>query len=304
MTLLVMIDDATSRVLARFHPAETTEAYWDVLGRWLRKHGRLLALYTDFDSIFYGQAAGRKAAETQFARSLGELDIGWIGAHSPQAKGRVERFNGTAQNRLVKELRLAGARTIEEANHVLEKVFLPWFNRHCTVTPDSPNDAHRPLGPAMNLAAILCPHHRRKVTGDYTIRFQNRLYQILPPALPGLRAGWVTIECHASGRLRLRFKATYLKVKALGPAPGALPPDPRSLPRSGTPAEGPKQKDRAAQATRPSAVRPAKGRSGRTPAEPCPPHGLPHPTAKPPHRPAHDHPWRKPFKTPTPTGHS
>jgi len=304
MTLVVMIDDATSRVLARFHPAETTEAYWDVLGRWLRKHGRLLALYTDFDSIFYSQAAGRKAADTQFARSLRELDIGWIGAHSPQAKGRVERFNGTAQNRLVKELRLAGARTIEEANHVLAKVFLPWFNRHCTVTPDSPNDAHRPLGPAMNLAAILCPHHRRKVTGDYTIRFQNRLYQILPPALPGLRAGWVTIECHASGRLRLRFKATYLKFKALGPAPGALPPDPRSLPPSGTPAEGPKQKGRAAQATRPSAVRPAKGRSGRTPAEPCPPHGLPHPTAKPPYRPAPDHPWRKPFKTPTPTGHS
>ena len=107
MTLIVFIDDATSRVLARFHPAETTEAYWDVLGRWLRKHGRPVALYTDYDSVFVGETPGQKAAQTQFSRALEELDIGWIGAGSPQAKGRVERFNGTAQNRLVKELRLA-----------------------------------------------------------------------------------------------------------------------------------------------------------------------------------------------------
>ena len=139
MTLIVFIDDATSRVMARFHPAETTEAYWDVLGRWLRKYGRPVALYTDYDSIFVNNTPGCREAQTQFSRALSDLDVQWIGAGSPQAKGRVERFNGTAQNRLVKELRLAGATTMEEANEVLQKVFLPWFNRRCTVT--KPGDA-------------------------------------------------------------------------------------------------------------------------------------------------------------------
>ena len=296
MVMVVLIDDATSKAQARFHPAETTEAYMDVLGRWVRKHGRLVALYTDYDSIFVDNTPGRKAAKTQFGRALEELDIQWIGARSPQAKGRVERFNGTAQNRLVKELRLAGATTMEEANAVLAQVFLPWFNRRCTVQPASPNDAHRPLAASMNLAAILSHQQRRKVANDYTIRFENRVYQILPPPQPGLRGGWVTVERRSNGSLHLRFKGVYLKFKVAARSPGAPPPDPRSLSLSGTPAEGPKQKGRAAKATRPSAVRPAKGRSGRTPAEPYPPHGLPQPTAHEPHRPGPDHPWRKGFK--------
>jgi len=300
MTLIVFIDDATSRAMARFHPAETTEAYWDVLGRWLRRHGRPTTLYTDYDSVFVDNTPGRKAAPTQFSRSLSELDIQWIGAGSPQAKGRVERFNGTAQNRLVKELRLARARTMDEANAVLEKVFLPWFNRRCTVQPVSPNDAHRPLAASMNLAAILCHHERRKVANDYTIRFENRVYQILPPTQPGLRGGWVTVERRTNGTLHLRFKEGYLKFMAAARSPVAPPPDPRSLSLSGTPADGLKKQGRAEQATRPAAVRPAKGRSGRTPAVPCPPHGLPHPTDKEPYRPGPDHPWRKGLKPKAP----
>jgi len=298
MVLVVLIDDATSKVVARFHSAETTEAYMDVLGRWVRKHGRLVALYTDYDSIFVDNTPGRKAAKTQLGRALEELDIQWIGARSPQAKGRVERFNGTAQSRLVKELRLAGATTMDEANVVLQKVFLPWFNRRCTVRPASPNDAHRPLGPSMDLAAILCHHAHRTVANDYTVRFENRIYQILPPPRPGLRGGRVTVERRSNGSLRLRFQGAYLTFRLAARSPGALPPDPRSLSLSGTPAEGQKKKGRAAQATRPSAVRPAKGRSGRTPAEPCPPLGSPHPTAHKPHRPGPNHPWRKGFKQP------
>ena len=135
MVLLVMIDDATSKVVARFYPAETTEGYMDLLGRYIRKHGRMVAMYTDHDSVFCGECADKKPARTQFARALEELDIGWIPAGSPQAKGRVERFNGTAQDRLVKELRLAGAATIQQANEVLDAIFLPWFNRRCTVKP-------------------------------------------------------------------------------------------------------------------------------------------------------------------------
>ena len=302
MTLIVLIDDATSKVVARFHPAETTSAYMDVLGRWLRKRGRPVALYTDWDSIFVDNSPGHKEAKTQFGRALEALDIQWIGAGSPQAKGRVERFNGTAQNRLVKELRLAGAKTMEEANGVLEKVFLPWFNRRCTVRPASPNDAHRPLGPSMNLAAILCHHERRTVANDYTIRFENQTYQILPPPQPGLRGGRVTVERRSNGSLHLRFKAGYLKFTVAARCAGALPPNPRSLPLSGTPADGRNKEGRTAEATRPSAVRPAKGRSGRTPAEPCPPPGLLHPTAKEPYRPGSDHPWKKDFGRRAKTG--
>ena len=303
MVLIVMIDDATSKVVARFHPAETTEAYMDVLGRWVRKHGRPVALYTDWDSVFVDNSPGRKAAPTQFSRALSELDIGWIGAGSPQAKGRVERFNGTAQNRLVKELRLAGATTMGEANEVLEKVFLPWFNRRCTVRPGSPNDAHRSLGPSMSLAAILCHNEPRTVANDYTIRFENQTYQILPPPLPGLRGGKVTVERRTNGRIRLRFRGAYLTFTLAARSAGALPPHPRSLSLSGTPADGRKKKGRATEAARPSAVRPTQRRSGRTPAEPCPPLGLPHPTVKEPYRPGPDHPWRKDFRRGTPTGH-
>jgi hypothetical protein len=295
MVLLVMIDDATSKASARFHPAETTEGYMDLLGRYLRKHGRMVAMYTDHDSVFCGECPDKKPAKTQFARALEELDIGWIPAGSPQAKGRVERFNGTAQDRLVKELRLAGATTMEQANEVVDNIFLPWFNRRCVVRPGSLNDAHRALHPSMNLAAILSIHQKRRVANDYTIRLDNRIYQLLPPAYPGLRGGRVTIQKRLDGSLHIRFKEHYLKYKVL-PLPdasGALPPNPRSLTPSQTPAEGRKREGYAAKTTQPSAAGLALGRSGRTPAEPCPPKGKSTVPAKPPYRPGPEHPWKK-----------
>jgi len=300
MVLLVMIDDATSKTVARFYPAETTEGYMDLLGRYLRKHGRMVAMYTDHDSVFCGECPDKKLAKTQFARALEELQIGWIPAGSPQAKGRVERFNGTAQDRLVKELRLAGAATIQQANEVVDKTFLPLFNRRFAVRPASGNNAHRPLHPSMNLAAILSVQETRRVANDYTIRLDNHIYQLMPPAHPGLRGGRVIVQKRLDGSLHIRFKDHYLKyvVLPLPKASGALPPNPRSLALGRTPAEGRKKEGHAAGAARPSAVRPALGRSGRTPAEPCPPKGnqsLPHtPTARP--RPGRA--WMRNFRLP------
>ncbi len=296
MTLLVMIDDATSKTVARFHPAETTEGYCDLLGRYLRKRGRMVAIYADRHSIFFATDGNGEAVLTQFGRALKELGVELIPAGSPQAKGRVERFNGTAQDRLVKELRLAGAETIEQANAVLAKVFLPWFNRRCTVKPASANNAHRPLHPSIKLPAILSFQDRRKVANDYTIRLDNTVYQLLPPARPGLRGGWVIVEKRADKSLRIRFKGRYLKYK---PAPsasgsGALPPAPRSLSLGRTPAEH--EEGDAVAATSPSAVRSTAGRSGRTPAEPCPADDAKKCTAKKPYRPPPTHPWRKRFK--------
>jgi hypothetical protein len=297
MVLVVMIDDATSKTMARFYPAETTEAYMDLLGRYLRKRGRMTAMYVDRDSIFRAEdhdPYNPQPTLTQFKRALNELEIGLILANSPQAKGRVERFNKTAQDRLVKELRLAGAGTMDQANEVLERAFLPWFNRRCVVAPASPNNAHHPLHPSMSLPAILSIQDKRHVNNDYTIRLDNHLYQLLPPALPGLRGGRVTVEKRLDSSLHLRFKGHYLKYKALGPAKpsGALPPNPRSLTHGQTPA-GSKEEGLAAKATGPAAVRPASKRSGRTPAEPCPLEGKSTLTRTNTYRPPPEHPWRR-----------
>ena len=295
MTLLVMIDDATSRALARFCPAETTEGYMDLLGRYLRKWGRMVALYTDRDSIFWGETKTGERVQTQFTRALSALQIEWIPAHSPQAKGRVERFNGTAQDRLVKELRLAQDRTIPEANAVLERRFLPWFNRRCTVKAASPNDAHRALGPSFDLASILSLHQTRTVASDYTIRLDGRVYQILPPAYPGLRGGKVSVERRLDGTLHLRFDTHDLRYDVLGADKdaGALPPHPRSLSPLRIPAGTHTTEGGAALATPPPAVHPARRRSGRTPAEPYPSTGARQATPAVSRRPDPNHPWRK-----------
>ncbi len=295
MTLLVLIDDATSKVVARFYQAETTEGYFKLLKRYLRKHGRMVAIYADRNSIFFATDKHDEPVVTQFGRALEQLGIDLIPAGSPQAKGRVERFNGTAQDRLVKELRLAGAKTMAQANEVLDKVFLPWFHQRCTVKPASANDAHRPLGRSLDLKAILSTQQTRKVANDYTIRFNNTVYQLLPPALRGLRGGHVTVEQRLDASLHIRFGKKYLKYEILNSenSLGALPPNPRSLTHSRIPAQGQQSKSRTAETMQPCAVHPIAGRSGRTPAEPYPSDDIQEPISKEPWRPAPEHPWRK-----------
>jgi len=299
MVLVGMIDDASSRVLARFHPAETSEAYMDVLGRWLKRHGRPVAWYSDRHGIFRAEDADDSPVQTQFSRALSELDIGLICANSPQAKGRVERLWGTAQDRLVKELRLVKCATLERANEVLESRFLPWFNRRCVVKPVSGNDAHRALGKGHDLAAILSHHTQRVVANDYTIRSDNEVYQLLPPAWPGERGGKVIVERRLDGSMKVRLKRRYLEFRRIekrkeedGEAMGAPPPNPRSLTPEPIPAEA-QAKGRADESARPSAVHRTAGRSGRTPAEPCPPGGGSSGRGKDAYRPPPNHPWRR-----------
>ncbi len=164
MVLIAMIDDATSRIAAKFYASGTVETHMDLLGVWLRQHGRPRALYTDHHSIFVPQDKGRAVpdARTQFGRALSELDIELIRAHSPQAKGRVERLFGTAQDRWVKEMRLAKVRTIEQANALLERL-VPEFNRRFTRAANRPTDAHRRLGPGHRLESILSIQSERVV---------------------------------------------------------------------------------------------------------------------------------------------
>jgi transposase len=299
LVLVSMIDDATSRVLARFYRAGTVEAHMDLLGRWLRQHGRPLALYTDRHSIFEPQDKGRALPEgvTQFGRALQELDIELIRARSPQAKGRIERSFGTAQDRWVKELRLAAARTLDEANAVLERV-VPDHNRRFAKPARQSSDAHRSLKSSFNLAAILSIQEQRVVSNDYTIRWHNRFYQLQPPIYSGERGGRVIVETRLDGTMAIRYQKHYLKYDEVmdGTSLGGSAPKPPEFSAWTADASG-ANKGRAPQRkARPSGVQPTTGRSGRTPAEPYPPGGTEQNKAKPPWRPAEDHPWRRPSK--------
>jgi hypothetical protein len=183
-----------------------------------RKRGRPLALYTDRDSVFQWQSRGRaQEGLTQFGRALATLEIELILAHSPQAKGRIECFFGVAQDRWVKEMRLAGVTTLDQANALVRRQLMPDYNRRFTRKPAEGSDAHRDLGPAYCLAAILCLHHQRVVMNDYTVRWSNRLFQLAPPALPGLRGGQVTLEERRDGTLKIRFVDQYVKFHEIVP---------------------------------------------------------------------------------------
>src|ERR1039457_1823377 len=157
----------------------------NVLERYLKERGRPLAFYTDKAAIFqtaektkrWESAAAKDRTElppTQIGRALQELGITWIPAHSPQAKGRVERGFSTAQDRLVKGMRVAGITTMEQANHYLETEFLSWVNATLAVAPAKADDAHRPLEKHHDLAAILSHVESRRVNNDYTIEFEAK----------------------------------------------------------------------------------------------------------------------------------
>jgi predicted DNA-binding protein (UPF0251 family) len=149
MYLIALIDDATSTLFARFVPADSSEQHRRVLWAYLEQYGRPQSVYTDKASLFqptlapgWQQEEPGPKTETQMGRAFRELGIEWIAAHSPQAKGRIERCFGTLQDRLVKGLRRVGARTLEQANRYLEKQFLREWNERFTVAPESEVDAH------------------------------------------------------------------------------------------------------------------------------------------------------------------
>ncbi len=150
------------------------------------------------------------------------MGIELICAHSPQAKGRVERSFGTAQDRLVKEMRLAKVKTIVQANALLDDGLLAKHNRLFRVPPRQAGDAHRALGTGFNVAAILSLQEQRTVANDYTVRFENRYYQLDQPICPGERGGKVVIEVRFDGSLAIRFGEHYLKYHAAASGRTAL----------------------------------------------------------------------------------
>ncbi len=178
-TLIGFIDDATSRLMyLRFVTAETTQAYMQALGVYLSRYGRPVALYSDRHSIFRVNQGRKEGQVTQFTRAVKTLDIEPVHANTPQAKGRVERANQTLQDRLVKELRLAGVDDMEEANAFLP-AFMADYNRRFAVAPKGEEDAHRAmLHDAEELDLILRRQETRKLSKNLTFQYLNREYQI------------------------------------------------------------------------------------------------------------------------------
>jgi hypothetical protein len=243
--LINMIDDATSRWFARFVVSDSTVENMNLLERYVQKHGRPLAYYTDKASIFQtaektkrdGSRLGKSGEElppTQIGRALQELAIPWIAAHSPQAKGRVERGFLTAQDRLVKGLRVAGVTTLEGANHYLETEFLPWVNATLAVVPANADDAHRPLEKQHDLAAILSHVEKRRVNADYTFPLGAKTCRIARQDISaGLRGAYIRVEQRRDGSVAACFGGRYLRVERCEQRPKVttLRPAQRSAPR-------------------------------------------------------------------------
>jgi len=242
--LIAMIDDATSRLFARFVRHDTTEENMKLLWSYLEKFGRPLAFYTDKASIFRTAEKRRRdepgvdkdpveMPPTQIGRALQELGIAWIAAHSPQAKGRVERNFGTAQDRLVKGMRVAGVKTIEQANQYLAETYLGWWERELTMTAAHPDDAHRPLDRSHCLEASLSHVETRQVRNDYTIPLDGELYQIERRAVVSrLRKVNVRVEKRLDGSIAVRFGERYLPIsRCMEAAKTKAPPLKHTSPR-------------------------------------------------------------------------
>jgi hypothetical protein len=173
--LIVFIDDATSRLMwLHFAEEETTEAYFTAIEGYLKRYGRPLSLYSDRHTIFRVQikeaASGR--GETQLSRAMRELDIELICANSPQAKGRVEKANGTLQDRLIKEMRLKGISDIPAANGFLPE-FMEDYNNRFAVAPANLKDAHRSSIPDETTLNLICSHQEKRIISKnlgYTMR--------------------------------------------------------------------------------------------------------------------------------------
>jgi hypothetical protein len=228
--LMAYIDDASSRVFARFYDHEGTIPAMDSFTRYVMQYGVPLALYADKHTTYQSpaeptgeeQLAGTKP-QSQFGRALSELGVELIAAHSPQAKGRVERLFNTMQDRLVKELRLAGIGTIEAANRFVE-AWLPSYNRRFAVQPAHAADLHRPPPAGGDLNRILCIKTSRCLRRDWTVVHHRQLYQVQT----NVRAAHVIVEDRVDGTMRITHNGRPLHYHAIPARPERVAEPPKA----------------------------------------------------------------------------
>jgi hypothetical protein len=212
-TLLAFVDDATSRLMQlRFVASESAFDYFRATKDYLETHGKPVAFYSDKHGIFRVNAKAASGGDrvTQFGRALAELNIDIICANSPQAKGRVERAFGTLQDRLVKELRLAGISTIEAANAWVP-AFMADYNRRFGRDPENTNDLHRKLTEAVDLSEVLAWREERTVTKNLTLHYDRMMLMLDPtPLARGLVRKTVDVVNYPDGRFAVQFEGVSL----------------------------------------------------------------------------------------------
>lgn len=208
--LLVFVDDATGQILQlHFAPTETTHSYFEATRRYVERHGKPRAFYADRAAVFRSPIATSRT-RTQFQRALDELDIELICAHSPQAKGRVERLNRTLQDRLVKALRLENINDIETANAWSDD-FVQRFNARTARAPASPVNAHVPLHRQDDLALILAFHETRKLSTKLTLQHGDLTYVLADrPEARAMIGQPIDIHTHLDGKMELRANGQTL----------------------------------------------------------------------------------------------
>jgi transposase len=219
--LMGYIDDATGRVYWRFYEYEGTLPAMDSFRRYIRKYGIPISLYMDKHSTY--KSTGKPTVEdelngtepmSEFGRAVKELGVQLIHAHSPQAKGRVERLFNTLQDRLVKEMRLRGISSIAEANEFL-KEYLPIYNRRFARKAAQAENLHRPIPKGLNLDRILCIKTERTLRNDFTIAHDRRLYQIEET----VTTKKVIVEEYVNGSMAILCRGKKVKFRGIAARP-------------------------------------------------------------------------------------
>ena len=220
MVFMGYVDDATGRAYGRFYDYEGVYPAMNSFERYIRRYGLPVSLYLDKHSTYktsrepsMDELLRGEGAKTQFERACRELQIEVIHAHSPQAKGRIERTFGTLQDRLIKEMRLASISTEEEANEFLER-YLPIYNKRFGKEPFREADLHRPLSKGIRLRDIFCIKGRRTITKAYTVKWKGRLFLIENPTIAQRRRK-VEVREHFDGKISIKQNGRYLKFKEL-----------------------------------------------------------------------------------------
>ena len=234
--LMGYIDDATGRTFCRFYEYEGTIPAMDSFKRYMRENGIPLSVYFDKHTTYKSTAEPSIEDEingteplSEFGRALTELGVKLIHAHSPQAKGRVERLFNTLQDRLVKEMTLRGINTIEEANKLL-KSYLSSHNKRFAVKPKEQSDLHRSIPKGLNLDKILCIRTERTLRNDTTIAHNGKLYQIQE----AVKSKKVLVEERVNGKMLITHNAVHLKYKEISARPEKQQkPSRKHLPRKG-----------------------------------------------------------------------
>ena len=219
--LMGYIDDATGRPFGKFYPYEGTLPAMGSFKYYIKKYGIPVSVYLDKHTTYKSNKKQTIEDElndleplSQFGRALEELGVNIIYANSPQAKGRIERLFNTFQDRVVKEMRLEGIKTIKEANKFLSS-YLPVYGKRFSVQPANDTDLHRPLAKSTNLDKILCIKTSRTLRNDYTIAHNAKLYQIQD----SLSAKDVIVEERVDGSMLIIHKNRSLKFNEITTRP-------------------------------------------------------------------------------------